>query len=406
MKLGPIEVPEPETFTPGFGSVQFTGLLGEPGEVTEAQLIFLARQVAALEGQTIPIVTDAEIVPDAFYTVASVDVARIDGVALGAGWVEYELTAVPVPGHENPLIETHVSGALRSNGHGIAAGSTFPFHAVPVTAEIHGWGDPADAVRERAVDGGAVSLRSEDSKFTGVSTWSVEPADFYMGACEITAEVDGEWIAHTNRDALIGSWRLSNGLVRFFAPFGAQDLCFQWYDGTAWSTPISVSVYLDNILGGDVIIRRAAITDASTGQASVSLYGFITAKETVAYVITAAIRRGSPLVSLSFTPASGSSGLAATIVEIITGNTVTVPANPRAVWPVTVDGWSPVFYSPTTITASVPPGFDPGASAYPVTFGVGAVNASLVFSGMDTAANLQEEFFAVQSERDHIGVRL
>jgi hypothetical protein len=139
VKLGPIEVPEPETFTPGFGSVQFSGLLGEPGEVTEAQLIFLARQVAAFEGQTIPIVTDAEIVPDAFYTVASVDVTRIDGVALGAGWVEYELTAVPVPGHENPLIESHVSGTLRANDTGVVLAEARPFHAVPIVSGIHDW---------------------------------------------------------------------------------------------------------------------------------------------------------------------------------------------------------------------------------------------------------------------------
>jgi hypothetical protein len=407
VKLGPLEVPEPDTWSPGEGAVRFGGLLGEPSEITAPQLVFLAQQVPALVGQVVPITTDEQIIPDGFYRITAADVSRFDGVAIGAGWVEYEVTAAPVFGSESPLVESYIAGAAKATDHTVTPA---PFQAVPGEVTFYEGlhvGLNVGANETRDVEGGTVVFDNRNDfgvgpVYSGVSRWQCEPYRWYMGACQATAEVDGSWVPVVGPSAVPGSWRIDNGMVRFYA--SGTSLALSWWN-TTWSPPAEFEITPDT---GSVVVdwhtMHVIRTDPAFTSVRVAGSGEDTDGTPISVMLHASIRRGSPWVTCN--------------VEARTVNSWEVSAaTPTAVSNQThgmrqttaVSGWQWVVTTPLNndvdTTNGVLSATDPGASADAlVAFGIGATHSS--WTGQRAIADLHEEWYAAQAERHHIGVQL
>jgi hypothetical protein len=407
VKLGPLEVPEPDTWSPGEGAVRFGGLLGEPSEITAPQLVFLAQQVPALVGQVVPITTDEQIIPDGFYRITAADVSRFDGVAIGAGWVEYEVTAAPVFGSESPLVESYIAGAAKATDHTVTPA---PFQAVPGEVSFYeampvALDTGADETRD--VEGGTVLFDNsfefgDGPVYSGVSRWMCEPYRWYMGACQATAEVDGAWIPVVSTQAVPGSWRIDNGMVRFYAS-GTSLAVSWWNDG--WSTPAEFEVLPDE--GSAPAIEWVAMhvirTDPSFVSVLVSGSGVDGGSRPISVNMHCSIRRGSPWVTCNVETR--------TLSEWRVG-----AATPTAVSDQThgmrqttaVSGWQWVVTTPFNNVVDTTNGIIDNSSAPPAeelkAFGIGATHSS--WTGQRAIADLHEEWYAAQAERHHIGVQL
>lgn len=425
MRLGPLEIPDPETFTPGFGQVRISGWLGEPDEVSADQVVFLGRQVAALEGQVVHVTTDFGFIPDAWYRVVSADVEQIGGVQIGARVVVYDATLAPVSGHEDPMIESHVSGALRQNDHSITSDDARPFHCVPSAATMHDWwagaGGTSTTTETRDTEFGPVNwahraaVTTNDPYYSGVARYKIPAADAHHGACRITCETDGAWLPVTSRDALIGSWRIDNGMVRAFVPTGGDELSFQWYDGSDWSPVFSFQQWIG--VSFDPTTRLcewhgARVSQVTNETATVVVDGREGSGLDFGVVhLEMTVRRGSPWVDCFLTRMTreaggagspgGYPGVYATTPVAVTDATHSMRLTTAS------SGWQWIVATPDDNTVDTTNGgisTNAGLNTYTLAFGVGAIHSS--WSGVRTSSNAHREYFAAQAERTHIGVRL
>jgi hypothetical protein len=406
VKLGPLEVPEPDTWSPGEGAVRFGGLLGEPSEITAPQLVFLAQQVPALVGQVVPITTDEQIIPDGFYRITAADVSRFDGVAIGAGWVEYEVTAAPVFGSESPLVESYIAGAAKATDHTVTPA---PFQAVPGEVSFY------EGVRvdldvgvdeTRDVEGGTVlfdnSFESGDGPvYSGTSRWLCEPYRWYMGACQATAEVDGAWIPAVAPSAVPGSWWVGNGMVRFYAS-GTTLAVSWWNDG--WSTPAEFEITGDDgaVAPVDWHTMHVIRTDPSFVSVRVAGSGIDGDGSPRSVLLHASVRRGSPWVTCNVDARNVSSWEVAAETPTAVSNQTHGMRQTTA-----VSGWQWVVTTPLNSDVDTTNGIltatDPGVD-FLTSFGIGATHSS--WTGQRAIADLHEEWYAAQAERHHIGVQL
>jgi hypothetical protein len=406
VKLGPLEVPEPDTWSPGEGAVRFGGLLGEPSEITAPQLVFLAQQVPALVGQVVPITTDEQIIPDGFYRITAADVSRFDGVAIGAGWVEYEVTAAPVFGSESPLVESYIAGAAKATDHTVTPA---PFQAVPGEVTFYEGiyeGLDVGVSETRDVEGGTVSFVNsfafgDGPVYSGVSRWLCEPYRWYMGACQATAEVDGAWIPAVAPSAVPGSWRVDNGMVRFYAS-GTSLAVSWWNDG--WSTPAEFEISDDAGTPPPVDWHTMHVirTDPSLVSVRVAGSGEDGDGSPRSVLLHASIRRGSPWVTCNVEARGVSSWEVAAATPTAVSNQTHGMRQTTA-----VSGWQWVVTTPLNNDVDTTNGIltatDPGIDTL-TSFGIGATHSS--WTGQRAIADLHEEWYAAQAERHHIGVQL
>lgn len=181
--------------------------------------------------------------------------------------VKLELEAVP--GRFAPRIESRLYGALRSNAHGIAVGSTVPWWATPAAATMDFIGHPggsAPTLTTRTADTGSVSVQSTSSGTLFLDAtygWQCDPSDYYDGAAIIEVTPDGgtTWVRLPGRRigaavaASSTGWRINNGLVRVTYGGGDGLISVQHYMGGSWVTAKVYRVY----------VTAGAVVDSAIG---------------------------------------------------------------------------------------------------------------------------------------------
>lgn len=199
---------------------------------------------------------------DSFVRVDDVTVGMIPTSLTGAGWFpfEVELTMLPNAAHA-PVIESRVLGALRTNSHGIAVGSTVPWWGVPSDATMDfrglGAGGVSYVSATRTSDTGGVRIIYTTSgalMYDDAFTWQCAPGDFYDGSAKVELTGDGgtTYRAVTGRQIinLPSIVRLSNGLVRVTYGGGDGLLTVQHYVGSSW---ITAKTYRMFVTGGATV---------------------------------------------------------------------------------------------------------------------------------------------------------
>ncbi len=205
----------------------------------------------------VPVVSSQDPSRPGFYRVTggSLD---IDAAAMRSFAAPLKLELEAVPGRNSPQIESRVYGALRSNSHAIAVGSTVPWWACPDAATMDyagvggSYGTPA--LSTRTADTGTVALQSSgigEHFYDKTMMWQCDPSDYYDGAAmvEITPDSGTTWARLPGRRigaavaASATGWRLNNGLVRVVYGGGTGLISVQHYMGGSWITAKTYRVH-------------------------------------------------------------------------------------------------------------------------------------------------------------------
>lgn len=182
----------------------------------------------------------------------------IDAAAMMSFAAPLKLELEAVPGRFSPRIESRIYGALRSNSHAIAIGTTVPWWACPDAASMDfagvggSYGTPA--LSTRTSDTGALALQSSgigEHFYDKTMIWQCDPTYYYVGAAaiEITPDSGTTWVRLPGRRigaataASSTGWRLNNGLVRVSYGGGTGLISVQHYMGGSWITAKTYRVH-------------------------------------------------------------------------------------------------------------------------------------------------------------------
>jgi hypothetical protein len=388
----------PEVYDHGTGTVTVSGAVFADS-LGKAE--FYRRQIVALADsraeKVIPL-----IVEDGFEGFVRVDKASADAVggSMGKHWFRYSVTAVPVLGADLPVVETVVSGALRSNALSITTDDALPFHAVPGSRRVHEWPDndinDVGDQETRTVEGGTVDWQhafefSVGAVYRGVATWVCEPDDWYEGACGVERLVDGEYLPVVAPGTIDDTWLAENGLVRFGVD--SDDIRVSWFGPDGWSTPVDFVIEGASDPVEWIVARVARFTPDTV---SVVLTGNDPGTKSRAPSLTCTIRRGSPWVDCRYPPGAvdvhAATATAATDVTYGMRRTTAV------------DGWNWLVISDVASTINTGSGILTATSGALSSFGIGAYHSS--WTGNLALGETHKQWYAAQSERTVIGNRL
>jgi hypothetical protein len=222
-----------------------------------------------------------------------------------------------------------------------------------------------------------------------------------MGACQATAEVDGDWLPVVSSQAVPGSWRIDNGMVRFYA--SGTSLALSWWNG-AWSTPAEFEVIPDEPTSPAIewVSMHVVRTDPSFVSVLVAGSGEDGNGRALSATLHCSIRRGSPWVTCNVAARTLSTWRVGAATPTAVSDQTHGMRQTTA-----VSGWQWVVTTPLNNDVDTTNGIltatDPGIDTL-TSFGIGATHSS--WTGQRAIADLHEEWYAAQAERHHIGVQL
>lgn len=259
----------------------------------------LREQLIGLDGNEdepdVPVTWTYDTKIDGYYTIKSVAVSHIMGVAYEDFKFQYAMTLQRVQGgYALPLCEVAASATLRTNAVSVTTG--IGHVGVPLTSTFRAArfsdGQIANmfgSLARVSATGSVVlaSLNTADPSFVA-ATFSALPGDYYDGAALIEQSVAGTYypVVGNQISNVIGNlMRIGNGLVR--ATFHTDGvITSEIFDGTVWESSTSFSL-LDNatntwlaeggwrILRNDAAgctIRTSASSDANDYPQTVTLH--------------------------------------------------------------------------------------------------------------------------------------
>jgi hypothetical protein len=199
----------------------------------------LVGYVASDDETMVPVIYTSDPSLNGFYVVDKADVRLDNPGAYVTGWWPFTIDLLRPNGFAYTMWESHMTGALLANSHGVATGH--PWHAVPATAYWYNYGENSATEETRVSADGSIRWRRVADLYNTICSWAVAPEDYYVGACRLQQRVGNvdEWytvVGRRPRSNTSTTWRLTNGLVRvtFSAPNGW--LGVEHYDGTNWTT--------------------------------------------------------------------------------------------------------------------------------------------------------------------------
>lgn len=180
----------------------------------------------------IPILWSSDPGRNGYYRVldATVDLGPS---ALDRGVFPFTLQVQRIRGSASARIESVLAGATITNPHGNNGESWMAFPA-QVSEQL--FRTDCDSLYARASADGTILFQTCVGHFNGELQYSLDPDDFYVGACKIET---GATLALRVGDQVADEpyyWRLSNGLVRITPEAGGR-IGLSWWDGGAW-TPV------------------------------------------------------------------------------------------------------------------------------------------------------------------------
>lgn len=135
---------------------------------------------------------------DGFYIQEDADVDALQRMASlqGVGHLSYDIRLQYVGSHASTVFRSGISGAVKSNDHGVAQGEAFAFHAAPVsgasrTDEYTGAGGNITAITRTTEDGDIDVFLDQGLADLVNPSWSCSPSTFYDGAVRIDVSEDG-----------------------------------------------------------------------------------------------------------------------------------------------------------------------------------------------------------------------
>lgn len=213
LKLGRVTIPDQVHVT------DYSGLgLSFDGSITNAESTY-ASYVAQIRGLYeaagnpymdelfVPVTWTQDTSTDAFYYVNNTS-ARIGTTGPRGRHVPWTAEFERVPG--NPLIESKITGAVRSNSNGVTSTQVMGWHAVPASYYGYDYDGGSVTFTTRVSETGDVVIAVPSSSTLSANVaWSAPVGDYYDGACNVE---DSAGVTMLGRSGIPKS--VDNGLVR------------------------------------------------------------------------------------------------------------------------------------------------------------------------------------------------
>lgn len=231
------------------------------------QLKGLLRNVDERSG--VPVVPSSDSSLAGFYRVVGGDV-EVTPAGYRSYWANYTLELESLQGRASPQIESRLLGALRTNSHSIAVGTTVPWWATPTDATMDYV--PGATVQTRTGEGGSVKVAyTTDGTLFLNSTRTMQcGASDYYDMCARVEVFDGtSWRMMKGRE--IGSataasttgWRLTNDLMRVVYGGGNALLSLTHYSSAALAWQNTKTYELTRGITGGTIQALGPFTTVS-----------------------------------------------------------------------------------------------------------------------------------------------
>lgn len=260
---------------------------------TYAKLVVLRDQVNGLaDNRDEPVVAvnwagDPSI--DGFYEVLDAQVP-MPARGLAALKLDYRVKLRKVGVY--PQIESRLLGALRTNSHSIASGSTVPWWATPTDASMDYVAGATTATRTGDGTTVRVAYTTDGTLlYDATPTWQCDATDYYDGAAKVEVTDGSSWYTWVGRNisgTTLLAWRITNGLVRVTYGGGNGLLSVQHYSAaaSAWltaktykltrgSTPTTLGAFRAiTILRNapeEVVVRLSVEQDSTTYPAQINV---------------------------------------------------------------------------------------------------------------------------------------
>lgn len=299
-QVGRLTLPTGATLSRSSGSMRYSGHLNRSAEhaVIRAQLdgLIEASRPPFMDEPIVPVV-DTDLGLSLFARVVGGGWTTIEGGGQFGNAFDWDLDLEPVAG--NPSMESILTGALRTNSHGITATNVKGWHGVPELANA-GYGFkaagayvPQNTGASRIVEGGEivyVRTPSSGSMLAGLAQWRFLPEEYYVGAATLRDADDNLLVGRSGVPLT-----LSNGTLKVtLAAVPGPQISVSVMDSGAWSTAHGFNVA--DLFGLDLI--TATILQNTPEQVRIKVNaGILGSLVLVSLYLT--LRRGSRMVQCS-----------------------------------------------------------------------------------------------------------
>lgn len=358
--------------------------------------------------EVVPVTWTTDSKVNGFYRVRRVQISTNPNLHFSNRFL-FTVDLERVAGYAGPLMETVITGAVRTNSHSITNANAVGVVAVPDDVlEFHDSSDPAAAsvFTRTSVDGDVRCVKS--ATYSRYQYFALAPADWYIGACSIELGSPYRTVVGQQIPSELDTWRLSNGLVRVrphASGFGVS--CF---NGSTWdSEKVFRGTVAGSSLGGIALATGLRVLRNSPEECiirlPVSIPSAILTGASVGSMradIDIAVRRGERTVRL-FLAATKSTTWG---VECVTAEAATALTGGIRATSDDANGNRFVLSSPQAVTNDLTQGgfaLTAGATTFSYAAGL-ELNGSSAATN-DAAQALVYQYMAAHSERVVVGAR-
>lgn len=168
---------------------------------------------------------------------------------LSHGYLGWGVDLQRVSGSQYAPLESVCSWQLRTNNRSVTSGTfsgvAVPQFGIPGTAfeigptsgTVSGQQSTLSASTSIATGfGSIITTTGVTVPANGIMGWSVDPTNYYYGACTVTTDVGSatDQLVFGRRADATTNWMVSNGMVRFFVENVNQTVSVEWWDSAAW----------------------------------------------------------------------------------------------------------------------------------------------------------------------------
>lgn len=321
----------------------------------------------------------------------------------------YDIEVEWVTSGHAPRMEERTVGALRTQPDGTANAAAIASNTsiaiLGAGVNIDHFTPPAASNLTRTGADGAVFIAYAGTNryYDASATWTVAPADFYKGACNIQVSPTGTPLNSTTYSVVgreMGNyptgWAIQNSLVAVLgsATAGVGEFTVLWHDGTAYESSKTFRITITDLWsegGADLGPSLVRVVTNSPELCILRVYFGSTAAPAGGCYIDFSLRRGSRHVSCLLTAQENR----LYGIKLVTGEAMTAITGGARATSNDASGNKLILASPQTHTLDTTNGrIRLTSTASQFAFGIGAAIGGTVGTAIDETQGIAYEYFA------------
>ena len=206
----------------------------------------LRTELLEQQGQIVALAYSLDDSMDGFYILRDVTIDSIPVSFRGAGLFPYEVSLYRIGSEGATEFQSLITGTVRANEHGLAAGEVQPIHAPARNHKAYSVDAGTPVQNTVSTEDGNLN-RYYDMDFSADPSWSVAPTDYYSAGAYIN--VTGRLRAGLDAPDDPEDFEIGNKLIKIVpsTTAGVSDGRFDisWWTGSSYVGPYSFEVYFE-----------------------------------------------------------------------------------------------------------------------------------------------------------------